>query len=157
MDHHHAAAPGRPAGTPARLAALRSAALVACLAAHASALAKPPTIGLDCGRSPGFATRAERQYLSKESGGGDIYQVQLTYVGKRPDGKVADAGLRDCLAKASKLDGSKDILATAWLKARASASDNDDEMVNPYPALSYISYSASARSVGIHKLELRRK
>jgi hypothetical protein len=76
------------------------------------------------------AAVAERQYLDAASGSGDIYNVMVTFTGKKPASAKVESVLRECIAAAIKKDASKDILATAWLKRRVGASDDDDERIN---------------------------
>jgi len=78
-----------------------------------SAFAKTPTMKLNCAKTQKYKTEAERQYLSKASGGGNIYNINVTFITKRPDDKLIDKTLRECIAASLKLDNKKDILATA--------------------------------------------
>jgi hypothetical protein len=119
------------------------------------ALAKPPTINLQCGKLPSF--ESERKDLSKVSGAGDIYNIDVTFIAKKPGNKQIDKILRECLAEAIKLDNSKDILATAWYRPKQGANPNDDEMIDPYGALKYISFTASTKSVAVHSITLGKK
>lgn len=130
-------------------------AAAAALTVSVSAFAAPPTIPLDCGKVASIKSEAERQYLDKASGGGDIYNVNLTYIGQKPSNKQVDSALRNCLAVAVKMDGSKDILATAWYRSKAGNRPNDDDMLNPYGGMKYISYTASKKSIAVHELKLK--
>jgi len=128
-------------------------AVVLAVATSAPALAKkPPTIPLECGKVSGFKSEAERQYMDQASGGGNIYIVNLTYIGKKPATKRLDTALRDCLAVAIKMDGSKDILATAWFRKRDGANYYDDDMLHPHGGMNYISYVASKKAVEVRSL-----
>ena len=120
-------------------------------------LAKPSTVGLDCGKVAGFKTVAERQFLSAESGGGNIYNLSLTFTGKRPTNAQVDAALRDCLAKANKMDGSKDMVASAWVKPRVGARDSEDQLLNPFGSMRYLGYKAATKTVSIQPITLMRK
>ncbi|SOD39881.1 hypothetical protein [Nitrosovibrio sp. Nv4] len=122
-----------------------------------TAFAKAPTMKLNCAKIPGYKTEVERQYLNKASGGGDIYNVQVTFITKRPDDKLTDKALRECIAKSLTLDGKKDILATAWFRPMAGTNSDDDEQISPYGSLKYISYTASTKSVEVHSMQLRKK
>lgn len=115
-----------------------------------SAYAKPPSIPLQCGKLNGALT-AERQFLSAASGGGDIYNVMVTFAGKKPSNAKAEAALRECIAEAVKKDGSKDVLATAWFRGKLSASESDDEMLHPFGPIKFISYTASTKKVVIRE------
>ena len=130
---------------------------ILALAVTGAATAKPPTVRLDCGKVAGLKTVAERQFLSAESGGGNIYNVNLTFTGKKPTNAQAEAALRDCLAKASKMDGSKDMLASAWLKPRVGASDGEDDLLSPFGNMRYLGYKASTKKVSVEPIVLTRK
>lgn len=121
------------------------------------AFAKAPSMKLDCAKIPNYKTEAERQYLSKASGGGDIYNLDVTFINKRPNDKLIDKTLRECLAVAIKLDDKKDILANAWFRPVQGANPNDDEKLDSYGFLKYISYTASTKSIGVHSIELGKK
>lgn len=121
------------------------------------AFAKAPTMKLDCAKVPKYKTEAERQYLSKASGGGDIYNVNVTFITKRPDDKLIDKTLRECISASLKLDDKKDILATAWFRPIAGTNSNDDEMLNPYGSLKFISYTASTKSIAVRSIQLGKK
>ena len=121
------------------------------------ASAKPPTMKLDCAKVSNFKTEAERQYLSGASGGGDIYSLNITFINKRPSDKLIDKTLRECLAIATKLDNKKDILATAWFRPVQGANPDDDENLNPYGVLKFISYTASTKSISVRSIQLKGK
>lgn len=129
--------------------------LAVALAISSSAFAKPPTIPLNCGKIPEFKSEAERQYLDKASGGGNIYNVNITYIGKRPSNKQLNTALRNCLDVAIKKDGSKDILATAWIRRNEGANPADDDELNPYGGMKYISYSASKKNVIVQDVNIK--
>lgn len=121
------------------------------------ALAKPPTINLKCGKLPNLKVESERQYLSKASGGGDIYMINVTFISKKPDNKKIDKILRECLVEAIKLDGTKDITATPWFRPKAGSNPNDDDMVHIYGSMKYLAYTASDKNVSVHTISLQRK
>lgn len=95
----------------------------------------------------------ERQLLLDQN----IYNVQLTYVGKKPLSPEIDKALRNCLSVAARIDGTKDILATAWLRKNQADKPNDDDMLNPYGGMHYLSYRASDKSIAVRELRLKRK
>lgn len=66
-----------------------------------------------------------------ETSGGDIYVLNLSYVGKNPAAKQLDAAMPDCLVVATQKDGRKGILATPWFRKKAGASHDDDENAPP--------------------------
>lgn len=142
--------PGRELNVPTKW---RAFAVILAVAASSPAFGKkPPTRPLKCGKVPNVESEAERQYLDKASGGGDIYQIFLTYIGKKPTNKQLDAALRDCLAVGIKMDGSKDILATAWYRRKRNGNPNDDDQLHPYNGMKYIAYTASTKTIEIHSL-----
>jgi len=124
-------------------------------ATAASVQAKPPTIPLDCGKAKGASV--QRQYLDAASGGGNIYNVQVTFTGKKPAPAKVESVLRECIATAVAKDASKDVLATAWLKKRAGDRDTDDEQISPFSGSKYISYTATTKKVEVHDLVLKLK
>jgi hypothetical protein len=118
-------------------------ALVA-VALMGSANAKVPSMKLSCAKIAIYKTEAERQYVD------GIYNINVTFITKRPDNKLVDKVLRECLAVSIKLDGTKDILATAWFRPIDGMNEYDDEQIDAYGSLNYISYKASSKSIDIH-------
>lgn len=119
-----------------------------------TAFAKTPTMKLECAKVKGYTTEAERQYLSA---GMNLYNIQVTFITKRPDDKLIDKILRECIATSLKLDDKKDILATAWFRPVAGMNANDDEQINPYGSLKFISYTAKTKSVAVRDIDLKKK
>ena len=117
------------------------------------ATAKAPTTPLQCRSAGGQTLTAEIQLIPDQN----IYNVQLTYVAKKPSNQDIDKALRNCLAVAAKDDSTKDILATAWLRKRAGNKPNDDDMLNPYGGMKYISYKASDKSIAVREFKLQNK
>jgi hypothetical protein len=91
------------------------------------------------------------------TGGGDIYNINVTFITKRPDDKLIDKTLRECIAASLKLDDQKDILATAWFRPIVGIKANDDEMLNPYGSLKFISYTAKTKSIAVRSIQLNKK
>ena len=118
-----------------------------------SAFAKPPTMKLDCAKISKYKTETERQYSVTSDG----YNVAVTFINKRPDDKLIDKTLRECISASLKLDDKKGILAIAWFRPIEGSNPNDDEILNPYGALKYISYTASTKSIGVHSIQLHKK
>ena len=116
-------------------------------------VAREPSSPLQCGSGGSIQATAERQLLSDQN----IYNVQLTYFGKKPPSQEIDKTLRNCLSVAAKIDGTKDILATAWIRKHAADKPDDDDMINPYGGMKYISYKASDKSIEVRELQLKRK
>jgi hypothetical protein len=124
-----------------------------CLACLTNASAKTLSTQLQCGLASNFKPIAEIQLVPDQK----IYNVQLTYIAKKPQGRDIDKALRNCLAVAAKSDGTQDILATAWLRKRANDNPIDDDMLNPYGSMKYISYKASDKSIAVRDLKLQKK
>jgi len=108
---------------------------------------------LDCGKIQGYKPEVERKLVT------GIYNIDVTYITKRPPTKIVDKALRDCITASIKLDAEKDILASAWFRPIRGAPEIDDEQLNPYGNSKFISYTASKKSVNIHDitLELKKK
>jgi hypothetical protein len=115
--------------------------------------AKLPSMKLECGKIQSYTPLVERKFVT------GIYNIDITYITKRPPAKIVDKALRDCIAASIKLDAEKDVLASAWFRPIKGAPEVDDEQINPYGGLKYISYTASKKSVDVHNLtlELRKK
>lgn len=116
------------------------------LAISTSAFSATPTMQLDCGRVKGYETFAERKY------DGHLYNVMVTFVTKRPNDKLADKVIRECISASLKLDDQKNLLATAWFRPIAGMNANDDEQLKPYGGLNYISYNAKTKKVEVKSL-----
>lgn len=116
-----------------------------------------PIITLKCVNVSGYKTEAERQFLSAASGGGDIYNINLTFIGKKPSKSLIDKALRECLQVAIKLDNRKDILANAWYRVSTKSNPYDDDNISPYGSLKYISYTAAKKTIDINSINLQKK
>ncbi|WP_036169633.1 hypothetical protein [Massilia sp. 9096] len=113
-----------------------------------SVYAKPPKIPLKCAMSTGAV--AERQYLDAASGGGNIYSILVTFTGKKPSNAKVETALRDCMAVATKLDGSKDVTASAWLKPHRGSPGSDADMLNPFGPMKFLVYTAATKKISLH-------
>ena len=91
---------------------LRKLLLLALLAPAAQA-AEPPVV-LHCARGTPDYPDAEMTLSARGS-----HVVHVTYVGYRPSRARADWSLNDCLFTASRLDGSRDIVAWLWYREHA--------------------------------------
>lgn len=118
--------------------------------------AKPPTMALDCAKTKGYKTEAERQYLDAASHGGDMYSIYITFITKRPNDKLVDKVLRDCISTSLKLDDKKDILATAWFRPIEGSNPYDDEQIHAYGDLKFITYRAKTKTVSVESLGLKK-
>jgi hypothetical protein len=115
---------------------------------HASAATVTP---LACTSASGIHTQAEIELVASEK----IYNVNVNFIGKRPSNKEIDRVLRDCVSAAIKLDGTKDILGSPWLRKSAKDNPRDDELLQPYPGLKYLSYEASSKSISVRELKIK--
>lgn len=113
--------------------------MLAVLAALcAPAAAEEPPIKLYCARDvPGF-TDAE---ITLNASGPHL--VSVTFARERPTRHQAEWALMDCLNTASKLDSSKDILATA----RYRTPEILPEALEPYGPAVRLRYRASTRNL----------
>ena len=123
------------------------------------AFAKLPTVKLKCGKLPDYQIESEREYLSREAGGGGngLYNVFITFISKKPSNKQIDKILRQCIEEAIKMDSSKDILANAFYRKKQGDNPYEDDNINVYGPLENLLYAASTKSVSVHKLELKHK
>jgi hypothetical protein len=112
--------------------------------------AAQPTKPLACASAKGI--RTEKEFKSVK--GQKTYVVNVTFVGRQPSRREIDHILRDCLASATKVDSSRDILGTAWLRKDASANSSDDEIINNYGVLKYLSYEASTKTIDVRQIRL---
>src|SRR6185295_8178638 len=114
---------------------LRICVLLALALQAAPVLAQDP-IALHCARGvPDYPDA----HLTLNASGSHV--VNVVYVGYRPSRPRADWSLRDCLATAARLDGSRDIVATLWY--RDPEAQYRQEPLLPYGAV----YQASSRKV----------
>ena len=116
-----------------------------------NSFAAQPSMSLACGKSPGYKPNIERKFIP------DIYNIDVTFISKRPPNKLIDKILRNCIAASIKLDNKKNILANAWFRPIAGSDSADDEKIDPYGDFKYISYTASKNSIDVHDLTLELK
>jgi hypothetical protein len=126
------------------------------LSAISAAHARLPTIPLKCGNA--YDAVAVRQHIdSANSGGGGIYNINITFSGQRPVNAKVEAAMRACLMEATKKDATTDAMASAWFKARQGASDNDDEQLSPFGFMQTLVYTAATKTVAVREPELKKK
>ena len=110
--------------------------------------AERPPVKLACAKNvPSFR---DAEMLFDVAG---AHSVIVTFVAKRPSTADIDRALRDCLAQAIRVDGSKDIVTAPLFRAREGANPDNDEDLRPYGILSNLVYIASNKSITVHKLE----
>lgn len=80
---------------------------------------------------------------------GDTYIVNVVFVGKSPPAREIDRILRDCVAAAVRRDGTRDILASPWLRKKAGDRHSSDELLHPYDGMQYLAYDARSRTTAI--------
>lgn len=123
------------------------------LSLAAGSMAKEPPAKLTCAAAQGIKTEAEVQRVSSQK----IYNLHVTFIGRKPSSPEVDRVIRDCLSAAIKRDGGKDILASPWFRKRSQDNKNDDELLHPYGSLKFLAYQAKDKSVAVRKLQLRKK
>jgi hypothetical protein len=114
------------------------------------AAAAQPTKPLTCASAKGIKT--EKEFKSVK--GQKTYVVNVTFVERQPTRREIDNILRDCVASATKIDSSRDILGTAWFRKDASGNPSDDEIINNYGVLKYLSYEASSKTIDVRQIRL---
>lgn len=104
--------------------AVYAVAAVIVTSAHATVAKSwlPCPAGERVGATTEIALAASKRY----------YTVDVTFVGRSPSNEDVDRLLRECLAIAVKRDGSKDILASPWMRKRSTAPERDDDLLHPY-------------------------
>ena len=101
-----------------------------------NAHAREPAVNLWCARGvPDYPDAA----MTLSAQGSHV--VNVVFVGYRPSRARADWSLRDCLYTASRLDGSRDIVAWLWYREREPYSPR--EPLQPHALV----YRASSRTV----------
>ena len=115
--------------------------------------AKQQALKISCAAAQGVKTEAEVEDVPSQK----IYNVHVTFLGKKPTDKEIDRVLRDCLTVAAKRDTTKDILASPWFRKRPQGNKNDDELLRPYGSMKYLSFKADDKSIGVRELQLRKK
>lgn len=108
---------------------------------------------LDCGKTSGIKSEAEWKPVPSQN----IYQVDLTFIGRKPPNPEIDKLLRECAALVIKRDPSKDILVSAWLRKRLGDNWRDDELLHPWGGLKFMSYEARSKTVAVRDLKLQKK
>lgn len=127
--------------------------LAVVLAASQSAIARLSATPLKCASAAGIPTEAEITYIPSQK----IYTMNVSFIGKRPPNKEVERVVRDCVAAAVKRDGTKDILGTPWLRKRAGANPDDDDNMDVWGGLRYLSYRASDKSIAVREMVLKKK
>ena len=109
----------------------------------------PRPVALHCARGVADYPDAEMRLSARGH-----HVVDVTFVGFRPSRVRADWSLRDCLNTASKLDGSRDIVAWLWYRERQLRSSR--EPLHPHGASAGLVYRASSRAVTLQRPGERR-
>jgi len=121
--------------------------------AMGNASAGPPTRMLVCATSKGAKSEAEFSLAKGRAPG----IVNVAFIGRQPNKAEIDRILRDCIKVASKIDSSHDILGTAWFRKRASDDPSDDEIINNYGPLRYLSYEAKSKSIEARDMDFGKR
>lgn len=117
------------------------------------ALAAPGAVKLQCGAMAGFKSEAEMKLVPSQN----LNAVDLTFVGEKPPNKDIDRLLRECAVVAAKRDPSRDALVSAWFRKRPGDNWRDDDLLHPYGAMKFLSYTASSKSIAVRDIKLPKK
>ena len=88
--------------------------------------------------------------------GGATNILNVAFIGKQPPNPEIDRMLRACVAAAASVDPSRDILATAWLRKSAADDPHDDEKIDNYGVLSFLSYQASTKTIDVREISFKK-
>ena len=88
--------------------------------------------------------------------GGATNILNVAFIGKQPPNPEIDRMLRACVAAAASVDPSRDILATAWLRKSAADDPLDDEKIDNYGVLSFLSYQASTKTIDVREISFKK-
>jgi hypothetical protein len=117
--------------------------LLLALVLHAVPAAAQPTISLHCARGVADYPDAEMS-LNRQS----EHVVNVVFVGFRPSRGRLEWSLRDCLSTAAKLDGSRNIVALPWYRARGQPVQ---EPLEPFGESRRLMYQASSRQLVVER------
>lgn len=116
------------------------ASAVALLAAT-SAHARLPTMQLNCGSEHGAVA-----VLHPDAESGGIYDVIVTFFGRRPSNIRVEAAMRACLAESARRDETTSAIVEARLRTRGAS---NEEPLQPFGADRLMAYSAATRTVSL--------
>ena len=118
-----------------------------------AATATQPTSERSCADVDGVKAEVDLRMDKAQN----VNVMNVTFIETQPSTDVIDKILRACISATSKLDGSLDILGTAWLRKNAGDDPNDDEIINNYGALNYLSYQASSKTIEVREMNFNKK
>jgi hypothetical protein len=126
--------------------------LTACafaLSAATTAHARLPAMQLDCGSDHGAVA-----VLHPDAESGGIYDVIVTFFGRRPSNTRIEAAMRACLAESARRDQTTSAVAEARLRTRGAS---NEEPLLPFGADRLMAYSAATKTVSLRGPEPRMK
>jgi hypothetical protein len=127
-------------------------AFMLALALPGVTLAAPPKATATCAATSGIKTEVEL----RSPKGTRSKIVNVTFLGKQPPVKEIDRILRKCVLAASQFDATQDILGAAWYRPPGS-SEEDDELLNIYGPLSYLSFDARTKTIDVRAMNFGNK
>lgn len=90
-------------------------------------------------------------------GKGDATNVlNVAFIGKKPPNPEIDRMLRACVGAAASVDPSRDILGTAWFRKNDGDDPLDDEKIDNYGVLSFLSYQASTKTIDVREISFNK-
>jgi hypothetical protein len=98
--------------------------------------------------------RTEVDLVMGKSGATNILNV--SFIGKQPPNPEIDRILRACVGAAASVDPSRDILATAWFRKNAGDDPLEDEKIDNYGVLSFLSYQASTKTIDVREISFNK-
>lgn len=82
--------------------------------------------------------------------------LNVAFVGKQPPNPEIDRILRACVSAAASVDPSRDILATAWFRKSDRDNPLDDEKIDNYGVLGFLSYQASTKTIDVREISFNK-
>ena len=82
--------------------------------------------------------------------------LNVSFIGKQPPNPEIDHMLRACVGAAASVDPSHDILATAWFRKSAGDDPLEDEKIDNYGVLSFLSYQASTKTIDVREISFNK-
>ena len=114
----------------------------------AAAVFIPVAQAAPCHHVPGFTSELAIKFPSDRS----VAMLDIAYIGKAPPAAAVAKALRQCLAQASALDPSMDMLGTPWLRASAKSKPANDAKIDAFGPMKFISYRANTRKIAVEDL-----
>ncbi|MBI4996178.1 MAG: hypothetical protein HZC22_04620 [Rhodocyclales bacterium] len=106
-------------------------------------------VKLDCAKESGYITKAERSYMASF----DTYGISIEFTAVKPDDKLVDKVLRECIAISLKLNDKKDMFAFAFFSP---GGGRDIQTLNPYGESRALTYTAKDKSIAVREMKQTR-